>query len=562
MKHTVLGSGGFLMTILASLPAAAQNQAWVVQFGSQASDVLIDAAPDASGGVYVGGNTDGSLGAPNSGFMDAWFARYDGEGNRLWIRQLGSTDADYMDAAAADGSGGVFVSGWTSGNLGGPSAGGEDVWLARYDSAGNQIWVQQFGTGSSDFAFSAAPDGAGGVYVGGLTHGQLGAAVLGGGDCWISRFDSAGSRLWTRQFGTSSYDTLAAAAADGAGGVCVGGTTNGSLSGSNAGLSDAWVARFDSLGNQVWVRQLGTSADDRMTSAAQDMSGGAYVSGITKGSLHGPHAGDEDAWVARYDGAGNQTWGRQLGTTAVDRALACTLDGSGGVYVGGDTKGSLGGPSAGKSDVWLTRHDAAGALVWIRQTGTNQDEFAFATAPGGLAGAYLCGLTMGSFGGLPSGLGDAWLSQYDSMSTYCAAKLNSLGCLPAIVVSGSPSATAGSGFLIRCANVRNFKAGLLFYGVDGRSALPFQGGTLCVGAPIKRTGATNSGGTPLPASDCSGVYTIDMNQFAASTGPPLPLPALRVAGTLVHCQWWGRDPGFAPPNNATLSDGLRFVVGP
>jgi subtilisin-like proprotein convertase family protein len=145
---------------------------------------------------------------------------------------------------------------------------------------------------------------------------------------------------------------------------------------------------------------------------------------------------------------------------------------------------------------------------------------------------------------------------------YCTAKTNSLGCVPTIGSTGAASASSGSGFVVHASNVRNFKSGLMFYGVTGRATIPFQGGTLCVKSPIKRTAGISSGGTPLPANDCTGVYALDMNAFAHSAGPPIPLPALIVAGTVVDCQFWGRDPGFPAPNNTTLSDGLEYVVGP
>jgi hypothetical protein len=144
---------------------------------------------------------------------------------------------------------------------------------------------------------------------------------------------------------------------------------------------------------------------------------------------------------------------------------------------------------------------------------------------------------------------------------YCTAKLNSLGCTPTIGFSGVPSATAGSGFIVTATNVINNKNGLLFYGVTGQVAGPFQGGTLCVKPPIKRTGSINSGGNP-PPNDCSGIYALDMNAFAVSPGPPIPLAALQLPGTVVDCQWWGRDPGFAAPNNTTLSNGLEYTVCP
>jgi subtilisin-like proprotein convertase family protein len=147
-------------------------------------------------------------------------------------------------------------------------------------------------------------------------------------------------------------------------------------------------------------------------------------------------------------------------------------------------------------------------------------------------------------------------------TSYCTAKVNSLGCVPAIGASGAASATAGSGFLVTGSNVRNNKAGLLFYGTTGRAAIVFQGGTLCVKSPIKRTPASLSGGAPPPANDCSGVYSIDMNCFAVGSCGGSPLPALTVPGTVVDCQWWGRDPGFAAPNNTTLTNGLEYTVGP
>ena len=143
--------------------------------------------------------------------------------------------------------------------------------------------------------------------------------------------------------------------------------------------------------------------------------------------------------------------------------------------------------------------------------------------------------------------------------TYCAAKINSLGCSPAIGSRGCPSAAATSGFHVEATQVRNRKSGLLFYGTSGRANLPFQGGTLCVSTPLKRTPVVNSGGSPAPHNSCNGVFSLDVNAFARGLLGGTPLPALTAPGTQVNCQWWGRDPA---PGVTTLSDGLEYVVQP
>ena len=156
----------------------------------------------------------------------------------------------------------------------------------------------------------------------------------------------------------------------------------------------------------------------------------------------------------------------------------------------------------------------------------------------------------------------AYAGHFDcsTTGTYCTPKVNSLGCTPVIAAQGVPSASASSGFVVSASSVRNLKSGILLYGVNGRANTPFSGGFLCINVAVRRTPATNSGGNPVPANDCSGIYNIDMNAFARGLLGGHPLAALGTPGTTVDCQWWGVDGGFSPPNNTTLSAGLEFVV--
>ncbi len=140
-------------------------------------------------------------------------------------------------------------------------------------------------------------------------------------------------------------------------------------------------------------------------------------------------------------------------------------------------------------------------------------------------------------------------------SSYCTAKPNSLGCTPSISGEGFPSPTASSGYTIRASNVRSATNGVLQFGVGGRAAAPFAGGLLCTAGPVRRTAVQSSGGPVGSSPDCSGQWDVDLNTWMSLN---IALPA----GVTVQAQWLGRDAGFAPPGNWTLSDALEFTIRP
>ena len=151
---------------------------------------------------------------------------------------------------------------------------------------------------------------------------------------------------------------------------------------------------------------------------------------------------------------------------------------------------------------------------------------------------------------------------FNGIRSYCTAKVNSLGCTPAIGFAGQPSVAASSGFTVTCSNVRNQKPGVLTYSSSGRAAVPFGGGLRCINTPVQRTIVLGSGGTSLPGNDCSGAYSIDMNSFASGGLGGSPASFLTQPGYIVTCQFLGRDPGFGAPGNVTLSNGLEFMTLP
>lgn len=140
-----------------------------------------------------------------------------------------------------------------------------------------------------------------------------------------------------------------------------------------------------------------------------------------------------------------------------------------------------------------------------------------------------------------------------SPAVYCYAPPGVSGCSPAMSFQGTPSATAGSGFLLEGQGLVGGEVALLLYGTRSDEARPALGGWLCLSGRPHRTPPQPTGGT-LPVA-CDGTWSMDMNAWiAGGFDPDL------VAGTATYAQLWCRD--SADPDGGVLSDAVAFVIGP
>ena len=334
---------GALSALTSASPVRGEEIEWIRQFGMIGLVDELAQAVDTDGTVYVAGYTRGSWpGQTSVGDRDAFVRKYDGKGNEVWTRQIGTEVRDWAFGVAVDATG-VYVAGFTDGTLPGQtSAGSTDVFVRKYDTNGTELWTRQFGTSSAEEARGTAVD-ASGVYVVGYTVGTLPSHTgAGGADAFVRKYDVNGNELWTHQFGTAARDLAVGVAANGTG-LYVAGYSSGALPGQiSAGGTDAFVRKYDVQGKELWTRQFGTPATDLALGIAVDAST-VYLAGATSGALPRQiSAGGTDAFVRTYDVNGQELWTRQFGTAVYDSVSGISSDASG-VSVAWSIAGALPG---------------------------------------------------------------------------------------------------------------------------------------------------------------------------------------------------------------------------
>ncbi|WP_002634767.1 SBBP repeat-containing protein [Myxococcus hansupus] len=164
---------------------------WVRQLGSGNDEFGTGVAVADDGSVYVSGYTSGALdGNVRLGSYDAVLVKYDVEGRRHWTRQIGTATTDYAQSVAVGLGGRVHVAGFTSGAMGGASSlGSTDMFLATYDREGTWLELRQVGSSSADRGQGVATSDDGGVYLVGYTWGQVSSRPSAGGyDSVLYRF--------------------------------------------------------------------------------------------------------------------------------------------------------------------------------------------------------------------------------------------------------------------------------------------------------------------------------------------------------------------------------------
>jgi hypothetical protein len=428
-------------------------------------------AIDTSGNNYLVGYTNTGLGNNSqTGSNDYFVAKYNTTGTLLWVKQLGATSQNtYGNGITVDSSGNSYITGSTSGGLYGNSlTGGGDYFLAKYNTNGALQWLKQWGvTSQYSYGTGVTIDASGNSYVTGYTTGGLsGNSQTGYQDYFLAKIDSSGTLVWLRQAGRSlNYSFGYSTTLDSSGNIIFAGATSAGLNGNpQTGSYDYFIGKYDPSGNLSWLKQLGTSTKaSYANSVATDSSGNSYLAGYTTGGLNGnSQTGSQDCFVAKYDSSGNLSWLKQLGATSkMSPAKGITVDASGNSYTAGYTTGGLNGnTNSGNYDSYLAKYDTSGNLSWVKQLGgASQGTYGYGATVDASGNSFVAGYTTVALDGSTQlGLRDLFIAKYNSSGTLVWSKQ-----------TGAASQTSYGSAVSTDASGNSYVAGYTVGGLSGNS---------------------------------------------------------------------------------------------
>ena len=435
--YNTAGDSAFSNTASATTGAAGGAHVWSKDFGGplpSASVVSLGLAVDSLGEIAIAGYLQGSVDlgtgtVTSAGGNDIFVAKYTAGGIPLWSRRVGSSLDDRAQGVAVDGSGNVFVIGSFQGTVdfGGGAVTSPPTYvnsfLVKYSPSGIHLWSKRLSSTGMDEGLALAVDGQGNVTAAGVLYqtsnfGGSSLTTAGGADVWVARFSPAGAHLWSRRGGGTGDDWVYGVAVDGAGNASITGfsTASADFGGgpvTGAGAKDVIVAQYSSTGGHVWSRRVGGSADEVGRDIAVDDSGNVFVTGnfasasVNFGSGALSNAGGADIFLTKYSAQGASLWSKRFGSSISlsEAAYGVGTDGAGNVMITGTVAAPIdfgGGVLNGDNyyDIYVAKFDAAGTHRWSKRTGAGEGTSVRGDGAGNvIATGTFSGVSTVNFGG-------------------------------------------------------------------------------------------------------------------------------------------------------------------
>jgi hypothetical protein len=313
--------------------------------------------------------------------------------NWAWSRSASGTSYDEGVSIATDLLGNVYVVGYydsptlTFGTTILTNSGTGNVFLVKYDTNGNVIWARSSGGNNIDACYGVCTDNFGNVYTVGSFHSPtffLGTTSLtktGFQNMFLAKYDSNGNVIWAKTNGGTPNVFGNAVSADSQGNIYITGVYNisdvtfDSYTLAHNGTDDIYIVKYDSLGNVVWARNAAGTASDQSISVANDPTGNVYITGyfLSPSILFDTISLTSNGYfIAKYDSNGNALWVKTESGASGRRVIS---DVSSNIYTTGSFASSVNFgdttlTSSGGSDIFLTKYNPNGSVIWAESAGS------------------------------------------------------------------------------------------------------------------------------------------------------------------------------------------------
>ncbi len=422
------------------------------------------------------------------GFADAFLAKFNSKGERLWATYYGGSDGDGQSGTlVTDTLGYVYMAATTFSvdtTLTTPGAyqrmqgGLSDAVLVKFDTSGKRQWATLYGGGGIEGGgFSLATDGDN-VYLASSTTSMMdisttgshqpalnSGALSGASDAFLVKFNSSGQRLWATYYGgdgNDQCDLYSGLICDKKGYVYMCGKTGSVFAISTPGThqtvfggwGDAFLAKFDPSGKRIWGTYLGSTDDEWGQAITCDDSCYIYMTGLASGpgqsnaiatnnAYQSTPAGGADIFLVKFDSSGKRQWGTYYGGAGDESYATVVCNGADKVFLLGSTGSTTGIASpgmfqsalAGQQDMFLAEFDASGSRKWATYyggPGTDQVGDAVFTKEGYI---YLAGLVTSQTGLTTPGSHQPAFSSRFSMPLFAKICVAADG-FPTVSISG------------------------------------------------------------------------------------------------------------------------------
>ncbi|MDP4266362.1 MAG: SBBP repeat-containing protein [Bacteroidota bacterium] len=316
-----------------------------------------------------------------------------------WAKRVGGNGDDIGRAIVSDTSGNSYVAISFEGNITDgitfTSRGGTDILVLKYNSKGEIIWSKQCGGDGTDMPKAIALDKEGNIYVTGYfsnnaNFDNINLTKKAETDIFIAKFSNDGEIKWVKQAGDAGINKTTGICIDSEGNIIVSGTFTNKISFDknlfkSLGEQDIFIVKYDNKGTLIWAKQAGGNGNDDIQGIClsrkdEIIATGFFTGKIKIGNKELNSVGKNDVFISKYDKTGDVVWLKQFGGTGDDNGKAVAVNDSGFIYVTGSfekamTIDKIKMESKGGSDVFYIKLNSDGKLNWAKSIGGNENDF-------------------------------------------------------------------------------------------------------------------------------------------------------------------------------------------